>query len=1160
MATAILKGSSDEKQDYDHSWEKGLCKNKSTDQPYSSYSQAVIMGNGVIYDTKNIIPDKSSVTLHTQDPSSLAKQTEVPSSTQEKNEPKKKKKKKQAKSSTVVVERGPTSSVTSKDPTPILDAAGKRAAKKASKKAAQNGQDKTSSKASAEETTLSLSNASAKENALAVNPSELKRIRRVSRSSKGKGFHSTVGNAPAQSHTPPPSIEQQCEQALRQRLSALISVKRQISNADDKAVLNLVFPNEWDLRLLEHRQHDCNGLIRRTRSILPKGANLGKDNSDTAQSELNELEVKKLTGDLLELSKDCKIIQEALNKTMLDRNVQSTLQGMLQQNKAARNTYQLILSQQLTLINVASVCLEVIDRNQTPNPVKTTDIGKTEKSSQITDDFKSQTELGANLCWCLNAMAEIRTLACFIEKDILKSFDTLKNLDYEIIKQYQIHLEKCIRSYQYSCNQAAKHEDYEEKKRALNNILQSQLTIFTCFNGMPLPYDSQYASFTKCQIVEIIKVNYDICIIYFITSNLAMLPEALRALDNGLTCLQQCSPNCTSVAVKPDTGMEILPTHFDFFSSKLTFTKSYMNDVIQKFDAQLVPKAEFESDEVRQQALLHQAIITAISASFKSGFFKWMDEKKEHRHDEKEAKKIEEQKATLQQKIEAHIKDTEVMYQSIEKERDMAEQSTLKLLTEIKDTKNWNWDVENLIANIKSHGLASDKVSTHLASIKETLPTAQQEIQNASGEINHECNEEEQHQSLANVIRLQNVYQTYEQSRKALLETKNKCKNIEIDIERRTLKSATTADIITEIKQALNLLTIEFEKQNKQFEELKQKLEYEANQRAALVFQELLKESEQKSRTNKPVLPYPQPNPPEIDDDYSTDTATTIEFTKPQDPTKGPNLIGDATELITIEQLTILANQKKWEDLPALLTKMLCQQSKSIQNFDELSKVIVLIKESITKIDSEQHTDCNIIIQLHICIIDYIFETSFNLLTQLISCNLFIIQYQNKLDGYLERTLTDAPSTIEDKKAAGLIKLLPDLCSNLKWLDTSGLPHMTNSLTSIAKLNVTTSTEAEAEATEIKSCHNILTTKVGSMKKTLEHAKLWQCLNFEELYRKRGACIKQIPKMKRDNRKKHSAQNPPLVSRKDIQKAETTNQTINGFINKLSTVLESTQQ
>ena len=1138
----------EQKQVYDPALNQcGVPEQKTTVQTHDAYPQAVALGkNEVTYSVKKLEPDELSTKLHTQDPSSSTEQTEATLLTQAKNKSKRRNRKKGQKSSTDIVKSGATAATngaTIEDSTPVLNAADKRrliqAARKAKKTTARQEQDKTSKIANTENTDSCT-------------------VTKIST-----------------------SIEEQKRQELHCMLKTLINSKRQV-NLDTKnlKVLSLVFSNDLVLPLLNRNDQNCEELLLTAKEIFVGEDKVFKDNSKI----LNQFK-----HDLIKATTIQKDIHEEFSKPLLNQCLQLKLQQLFNVRAGTRKVYQGLLFMHHHLLDTLFLFFEMTDSYdgiQTLHSDKTTDTEKITEPSQVPQYFKSQIDLGANLCWCLNAKDEIRTLANSVQTKTIEYPGTFCDLDEKIVEQYQRHLENSITEYQYSCSKVEQCPDCEDKKQELNEILRSQLDIFTDFKGSCLSHNPQYTQYTTQQILGIIKLNYNICVVHFTTWNLVMLPSALKTLDVEFTSLQEClcantsgAVSCSSADAKPNADMNILSDHFDFFYSKFDLIWIFLKKINQKYMFQLVPKAQVaKSDEIQQESLIISDISYCIQESFNSGFFNWLYE--QHRcgknKTESENKRNIAESPVVKEGDDKSIEQIETRIKIMEEEENRCLLRLQKFEAETRDLKaillnsltpsevKHSWSIEELIATLTPDEVVPSEVCRCVEQLECQFKKEQAERQNCSDETNCEA-----YANIQVFIIAAKLYVTrcekQEKDRQALFNIIENTKKLKASLKQRTQSSKASeikpseikpSEIIEDIKHELFSQLKEFETLKEQHEKFKKRLEDEANKEAQMRLQELMKEIEQESETSKKVAPLPPPRPesPECDDEPSMCQASTVEFAKPQDPTKAPNLIKDAAQLITIERLTTLVSQKKWADLPSALRAIVQNQPrKNIQDVEEAPVMIELITKSISEMSSEQYTHCKVIIELHQFIIEYIFDISSKSLTKMILYNRLIIQYKNKLEGALGNTSLKSPSKREDKEIRTLIKRLPEAFNYLEWLHKIGLSEITKSLGSIDKLKQTTSISAD----EFKCCFSFLKFKVSQIKDKLEKAKAWQYLNFQDLYKKRGEHIKQIKLRTASSSKMRPKNTAPLLTQADTENAEEGLQVINSFIGKLDSSLQS---
>ena len=1181
----------------------GVPEQKTTVQTHDAYAQEVTLGkNEVTYNVKELEPDELSTKLHTQDSSSSTEQTEaplsdeesthstqieVPSPDKETTTTKKKKKKKKKKNITDkdVVKSGATaatSGATIEGSTQAsLNAADKRrliqAARKAKKTTARQEQDKTSKIVSTENP------------ALVVSDAEREKMRKVARQPKKASCEKVVNPCTSSpqhivSCTETkirPSIEGQKRQELHCKLNALIRSKRQTSLATNNwEVLRFVFPNDFVFLLLASNEKKCGELLKRAKEIFA-----GEDK----RFKVNHKILNQFKHDLMEATTIQKDIHEEFLKPLLNHSLQLKLQKVFNESAETRIVYQELLFMHHQLLDALFLFFEIIDNYddiQTLHSDKTTDTGKITEPSQVPHYFKLQIDLGANLCWCLNAKDEIQRLANSVQTKTTQYLGTSCDLDEKIVEQYQRHLENCITEYRYSCSKVEQCPEYEDKKQELNEILRSQLDIFTDFKGSCLSHNPQYTQCTTQQIVGIIKLNYNICVIYFTTWNLVMLPSALKTLDAEFTSLQEClcantsgAVSCSSADAKPNADMNILSDHFDFFYSKFDLVRLFLKKNNQKYMFQLVPKAQVaKSDEIQQERLILSDISYCIQESFNSGFFNWLYKQlrcgknkteSENKRNIAESPVVKEGDDKSIERLETRIKIMEeeenqclLRLQKFEAETRSLKAILLNSLTPSEVKHSWN--IEELIATLTPDEVVPSEVCQCVEQLECQFKKEQAERQNCFDETNCEAYANIQLFITAAKLFLERCEQQ-EKDGQELFNNIENTKKLKASLKQITqsnkaseIKASeiTASEIIEDVKHELFSLLKEFETLKDQHEKFKKQLEDEANKEAQMRLQALMKEIEQESETSKKVAPLPPPrlNSPECDDEPSMCQASTVEFAKPQDPTKAPNLIKDAAELITTEQLTTIVSKKKWADLPSVLRPIFQnQQRKNIQNVEEASVMIELITKSITEMSSEQYTHCKVIIELHQFIIEYIYDISSKSLTKMILYNRLIIQYKNKLEGALGNTSLKSPSKREDKEIRTLIKRLPEAFNYLEWLHKIGLSEITKSLGSIDKLKQTTSISAD----EFKCCFSFLKFKVSQIRDKLEKAKAWQYLNFQDLYKKRGEHIKQIKLRTTDSSKMRPKNRAPLLTQADTENAEEGLQVINSFIGKLDSSLQS---
>ena len=1124
---------------------------KTTVQTHNSYAQAVALGkNEVTYSVKKLEPDELSTTLHAQSERSLTEQTidplpdkeithstqtEVPSPDKETTTTKKKKKKKKKKN------------ITDKD----VVKSGATAARQAKKTTVSKEQGDMSKIASTENP------------ALVVSDAEREKMRKVARQPKKASCKEVVNHCTSSPQNTDSctvtkistSIEEQKRQELHCKLNALIRSKRQTSLAtNNKMVLDIVFPESIDLAVLDAHDRSCHKLLLEAKKIFDGEDKPVKDKSETPH------DVNKFKDKAIEEVSSYKKMQVILLRTLLNECLQSQLEKVLQANAEARSAYKSIILKHQTILHALFLFLQTVEYHDDMRNLhsdKTTGAEKITEPLQVTQYFKSQIELGTNLCWCLNAMDEIRRLANFYEKKITENREIFCDLGEEIVEQYQRHLENCINHYQYSCSKVGQCPDYEDKKKELNEILRSQLDIFTGFKGACLSHNPQY---TTQQIVRIIKLNYDICMIHYVTWNLVMLPSALKTLDAEFTYLQEClcantssAVSCSSAAAKPDADIEILSKHFDFFYSKLDLLRCYRLKANQKFNYQLVPQPDVAvSDEIQQEMFMHHSISLAIMASFESGFFKWLNEQDLCRKDKVKAE------IDVLKQIEEQLNNCQLQLKRIEAGTNEFKKVVLGYLLAVKNYVSWN--IGELIAKLTSDDFVLNEVSLYVEQLELELNSnrKQEEMQNCSDQANDEGYKNEH--AIDMVKRLLTRYNDDEQQKQTLLTHLERAKQVKITIEQLTQRSEATqnkeikvegdkkpSEIIQEIKQELSSQLKEFETLKEQHEQFKKKLEDEANKEAQMQLQALMKEIDQESEASKKVAPLPPPRPKSPDDDEpSMSRARTVEFVKPQDLTEAPHLIEDAYE--TLEQLRILASEKKWQDLLVALRNI--QHLKHKQDVNESSELINLIRQSITDLSSGPHTEYLQIIEFHLFKIEYVFDISYQSINKMILYNRVIIKYYNKL---YETSFSNWPTKEEDIKASKLILKLPSRFKYLDWLEKVCLYEVQESLTSISRLKG----KIPNAAADLTCCFSLLNNKIKNMKSKLVRAKVWQCLNFQELFKKRGEHIQRIKISQGFDNHTPSENKAPLLTKVDTDKAQASNLVINGFIGKLDASVDS---
>ncbi len=1138
MASSIVPS---EIKQVDGSSKYGARISKSTDKTHESYAKAVSLGKSeVTYSAEEKEPSKSSCKLHTQAKVSSAVQTEaalLDKGTAGSLKTKGKKKSTERDG----VKSGETTA------TQVSDTATK--SKRQLKRDAKKSRESTADKKEQDDTR---NVESTRKSDLTLTAAERRKIQKVARKAKVKAKAADKKTLPgdtssqtnkglcAETSRLSLSIEEQRKQELHTRLDTLIKSKRQISLAtNNQQVRTLLFPEPLDLSQLELTYEDFQDLLLKAKKIFFGEARPFKDDS-VFLSDL--IRFKTVT---LDITKTHKETQAALFKTMLNDGLKTKLHNVLKSSAEARITYESILFKHWTILDALSLFLQLIDDydvTQNLNSDKAIDTGKITEPSQITQYFfKSQTELSANLCWCLNAMDEIRKAANFSRKTSIGCGETLQNLDDQIVKQYQRHLEKCIARNQFCCSKVEQCADYEEKKTELNKILLSQLDIFTSFKGACLSHDSQHTQFTKQQLVEIIKVNYDICIIHFTTWNLFMLPSAIETLDAGFTYLQKClcantsgAVTSSSAAVQPYVDMAILSTHLNFFTSKFKMLECFLTKAKHKFNVQSAPKPEVSaSDEIQQERLMFHNVTKCITASFESGFFKWMSSiiKEDAKEIIKEAEKQEILVQLSLQLAELKLNNTKMTIEGFLK--------TINI--------NSSPEIGELIEKLnRSIGFTPNEVDSYVEQLESHLKKEQTEPQNLS--------EPKKQEDCKNKLMLINAvkqlladYNRFEQSRQRGLNCAEKAKQLKIKTE--CCKS--TSEIIEEFKQDIDLLTEELDVLNKQHEKLKKELEYELNQHTKTKLHELMQEIEQEAKQSKSVVPLPQPRPasPENDDEHSMNKASTIELVKPEDTTKEPSSVNVAYESVTIEQLTILSNQKKWGEFLSVLKQD--PQFKNKYDTNKSSDLITLMKQSIVEMNSEQHTHCQLSIEFNLFIIEYVFDISYELIIKMISYSRLIIRYNNQLN---DISSSNKPKKNEGKIVTHLIKELPEQFSYLEWIESVGLPEAENSLTSVCELINALPTNSSYD---VECCFSLLSKKMEDMKPKLEQAKGWQSLNFEQLYQKRGEYIESIKKSKGNDNKTSPENKTPFLTKANIDKAQKRNLSITCFIQKISSSVDS---
>ncbi len=812
-------------------------------------------------------------------------------------------------------------------------------------------------------------------------------------------------------------------------------------------------------------------------------------------------------------------------------------------------------------------------------------------SSQAVSFFESKIEFGKFLCWSLNAMDEIRNLDLPIAEKLPELIIT--DLDEQILTCYQAHLENSIRQYQKirGFKSIKQLQIHDETIINLNLILQKQLSVFTCFKkGSSLSPDNMSIKYTEQQITDTLKLSYDICIIHFACRNLTMLADALTTLDGTFMFLQNyraaavpaSDPVTPSAATAGSDTQDTkdLCEDINFFTGKFDLIRIFLKEIsIQIQPPQSLPPEK--PDHEYTQRLKMDNLTMTMKNSFESGFLKWLHEKYLRRQRQLGEKVQEDKKVLIA--LENKQKSSSNLIKSLIKGKKIQEELLRTLQTMRKNNekkiKERAQHIENNNKELKMHfdrmlkllnskeqltsasdhttaGQNKDDIEELIKNENVFLTAVAAKVSELSLEPDVKAMISERNRLISNITETKSHIDNGSKEITAQLkdhrtyETKYRALKKSVEADEAEIKKISPSPEVEVLVQTLELHCEKLNENNKQYEQFKEELRQADIQQSEAFCQQLLQElelekleREKKTQKNKRIaaLPPAQQKQSETEDDNGAEQASAINIVKPYDPTQEPAPAIASGENFNLEQLNKLAAEKNWSALMLTMKKVRTNNGrwdtcKSLQS-------ITLLKTSLEKMNAERQGSCQLIIEYSLLVIEFTFEVSYELTADMVKCNSMLTKYGQQV-GCANAAVTKS----RDAVIISLIKSWPAKMQELEALSSQYLPDIHKQLSLIfAQLS-----KVEADtACELKKCFDFLSAKTQELKEKIQKLSGLHCVNFEELYLKRGEHMKKLGL--RGVRKRTES----ILNRTLIREAEKAEQKGHLIVSDIITVLET---